>query len=194
MQQKPNDPRFHRSRSTLIEAMIQLVREQPVVSISITQVVEVAGVTRPTFYQHFADVPSAARAAALHQLSEAYSHIESGLERASVEEVRTMLEKRTVSVLRHLHTDKTFYLNVFDSAGNIDLFEGLVGIVSERMMRPGFQRKTHPNEDERDLKLLLAGGLTWLSINWLRKGDKASSAEAMARRIVKFALKIGDMA
>lgn len=194
MQQKLNDPRFNRSRTALIAAVIQLAREQPIESISITQVAEAAGVTRPTFYQHFPDVPGAARIAALYQLSEAYPKLESGLELASAVDMQQSLEERTVSVLRHLQSDQQFYLNVFDSAGNIYLLEALVAIVSERMMRPGFQKRSEPTGEEQDLKLLLAGGLTWLSINWLRMEQGGPSAEMMARRIVNFALQFGDAA
>lgn len=192
MSPPPSDPRFTRSRASLIAAVIDLVGERPVEAVSITEVAKEAGVTRPTFYQHFPDVPSAARAAALYQLSGAYPYLDADLEGISPDELRKTLEDRTTSVLRHLRQNRAFYLNVFEGAGNIDLFDGLVAIVADRMMLPGASARPAASVAERDRKLLLAGGIMWLSVKWLRTETGASPPRAMARRIVEISLKTGD--
>ena len=46
------DPRSVRSRAALVAAMTELLDERELDTISVTQVVQRAGVTRPTFYQH----------------------------------------------------------------------------------------------------------------------------------------------
>src|SRR5215217_4454150 len=61
MTQEPTDPRWFRSRQALIAAMTQLLDERDLAEISITDLVQRASVSRPTFYQHFADLNGLAR-------------------------------------------------------------------------------------------------------------------------------------
>src|SRR6478752_2791242 len=50
------DPRAARSRAALLDAARQLVDARAIGSIAITDVCTLAGVSRPTFYQHFGDI------------------------------------------------------------------------------------------------------------------------------------------
>ncbi|MFP3534278.1 helix-turn-helix domain-containing protein, partial [Burkholderia sp. SIMBA_042] len=61
----PADPRFQRSYDALVRAVTELLDEAPLSKLSIAQLVQRAGVARPTFYQHFPDLQAAAQRAAL---------------------------------------------------------------------------------------------------------------------------------
>ena len=50
---KKKDRRIRRSRKLLQEALIQLLSQKPLAKIQIKEIVDVADVSRPTFYQHF---------------------------------------------------------------------------------------------------------------------------------------------
>ena len=50
---KREDRRVRRTRKLLQSALIQLLRKKPLSKIHIKEIVEVADVSRPTFYQHF---------------------------------------------------------------------------------------------------------------------------------------------
>ena len=50
---KKEDRRIRRTRKLLQNALIQLLKEKPLAKIQIKEIVDVADVSRPTFYQHF---------------------------------------------------------------------------------------------------------------------------------------------
>jgi AcrR family transcriptional regulator len=60
-----------RSRDRLIDAVVELLSERS--AVSVTDVVERAGVTRPTFYNAFGDVATACEAAARSRLDRAFA-------------------------------------------------------------------------------------------------------------------------
>lgn len=180
------DPRVHRSCTALLAAVTGLVREKPVDQVSITGIAAAAGVTRPTFYQYFEDVPSAVRAAALHQLNAAYPPADHAPGAVPPERLREMVEDRVRSVLQHLWQDRVFYRRVFDGAANIDLFDALAEIISDRMTL-----LTDEDGAESGRKLMLTGGLMWMVVKWLRTEPCPAPPDAMARRLVDLVLKMG---
>ncbi|AXE64977.1 MULTISPECIES: TetR/AcrR family transcriptional regulator [unclassified Hyphomonas] len=192
MSARSADPRFSRSRAALIGAVADLVREKPVEDVSITQIANSAGVTRPTFYQHFENVPAATRAAALSRLADAYPRVALPAT-ATATDTREALEARAASVLEHLWRDRTFYRRVIDGAGSADFFDALMEIVADRMMLPAFHHSVRQTASERDRKRVLAGGIMWLVVRWLRTEQGAVRPQTMARRITDIAMKMGDV-
>ncbi|MEM7537792.1 MAG: TetR/AcrR family transcriptional regulator [Chloroflexota bacterium] len=53
MTYKKEDRRIRRTRKLLQDALIQLLRQKPLAKIQIKEIVDVADVSRPTFYHHF---------------------------------------------------------------------------------------------------------------------------------------------
>ena len=49
------DPRALRTRKALVDAALRLLNEHEVADLNVSQIVKEAGVSRPVFYQHFAD-------------------------------------------------------------------------------------------------------------------------------------------
>src|SRR5699024_11274618 len=60
------NPRAERSRTALIEAMTRALDAHELGSVlSVAEISRAAGVSRPTLYQHFGDLPNLMRAAAM---------------------------------------------------------------------------------------------------------------------------------
>ncbi|WEJ57398.1 TetR-like C-terminal domain-containing protein [Devosia sp. FJ2-5-3] len=174
--QPETDPRFIRTHKSLLEALIALVDADPGQPISITRLVETAGVTRPTFYQHFADVGAALQEAALERVAAAYpSFVRHDDGRAIVQQVYDHI----LPPLQHLHDHRQFYLRVIQTAASASLFEALVRLVQERMQR-------HPPQSDNDLSDVIAAGAMWLVVRWLR-GSVDGSPRDIARRIATLA-------
>ncbi|WP_139373744.1 TetR/AcrR family transcriptional regulator [Enhydrobacter aerosaccus] len=190
---KSADPRFQRSLETLIEAVTQLVDRRPLHEISITLVVEKAAVTRPTFYQHFADVPAAAQQAALARLATAFPLPDPAEDRVglSPQEIEERVERHARPVLDHLHAHRTFYRHVLEEAVSAAFFEKLVAFVSARLLPEVLERAAQRRgASKTDITTVVAGGMTWLVIHWLQAEGEAESAKAMSRRIARVAATI----
>lgn len=185
-----DDPRFQRSLKALNDAIIGEVDQSPLSEISITRIVQTAGVTRPTFYQHFADIPDAARRAALVRLSDAFP-IPQPLQNAderTPEAIRDRIERQAIPILTHLFEHKDFYLRVLEGATNIAFFEEVIGFVSARLLPEVFELAARRGAANRqDLTVVMASGITVLLIRWLRE-DIERDPHAMARRCAGIAL------
>lgn len=166
------DPRFLRAHKALAQALIALVEANPDEPISITRLVEAAGVTRPTFYQHFADVGAALQQVALERIAEAYPSVPREDDGRPLEE---QVHDRILPPLTHLDVHRRFYLRVIETAASPSLFEALVRLIRERM-------QTFTPGRDGDLVDVIAAGAMWLVVRWLR-GLVAGSPSDIARRI-----------
>ncbi|WP_420212850.1 TetR/AcrR family transcriptional regulator [Burkholderia aenigmatica] len=115
--------------------MTDLLDEAPLNKLSIAQLVQRAGVARPTFYQHFPDLQAAAQRAALVRLDNAFAFVEEQgklLNPPSATFVRSM-EVETGLILEHLRAHQSFYLTVFNDAATSAFFDELVTFVAGRI-------------------------------------------------------------
>lgn len=176
------DPRALRSREALIAATTALIDAKPIGELSILQVVEAAGVTRPTFYRHFTDVADAARQAALARLQNAFPADPPCLVAQSTDPdcIRAQILDRSLQPLEHLRTCRVFYARVLEGAATVSFFQALVAFLATRMMGDALCLIPGASEDRRTL---LAGGVMWLVIDWLLGG--AEDPTAMARRLAE---------
>ncbi|MGX1773782.1 TetR/AcrR family transcriptional regulator [Nocardia brasiliensis] len=184
------DPRFQRSRMALTAAMAELVDLHPVAEISISRVVESAGVTRPTFYQHFADIPAAARAAGLARLDAACPIPEPIVidGSSSIASLNQAIAGQFEPDLRHIFDHRVFYLRILDGAGNVDFFDELVEFSLRRTFPESFELAAgNGAATAADLMAVLAGGLTWLIVHWLRDQAAQETPEGMSQRIANVA-------
>lgn len=187
---REEDPRFQRSLTALIDAITDQIDVAPLSDISITRVVEAAGVTRPTFYQHFADIPDAARRAALMRLSAAFPIPEpaAGPDDLRPQTIHDRITGHIEPVLAHLLTHRGFYLRVLEGATNVAFFEEIISFVAERLLPEVFELAGRGSAaTKRDLTAVTAGGVTWLVIRWLR-GEFDHDPAEMARRCAGIAL------
>ncbi len=186
------DARLERSREAILRAIVPLVEQGPLAGISITRLVSAAGITRPTFYQHFPDVPAAARAAGLARLDAAFPFpepIPDGVP-ATAARIRARVLKQALPLFAHLAEHRVFYGRVMEEAGTAGLFDSLVAFTATRLLPGSMALLAGAPERVATTTRFFAGGLTWLAINWLRSGATVPPAEfsrQVARMVTDFA-------
>lgn len=185
-----DDPRFQRSLKALHSTMLEMAEDLPLQEISITALVQAAGVTRPTFYQHFTDIPEAARRVALARLEVAFPVPQAfpAQFQMNPEGLFVYVIGEALPVIRHLGEYRTFYLHIIEGAGNAAFFEEIVAFVTSRFLPDVFEPAVRRGSaDRNDLMTVMAGGVMWLLIRWLRDENRAAPEE-IAHRIAAAAV------
>lgn len=173
------DPRSERSYAALVGAIERLAREVPLNELTITRVVKEAAVTRPTFYQHFTGIHHLAQVAALADLDRAIPA--AGAVPAPCG-LKDDVAGRVLPALRHLQAHRDFYLNVLENGASVELFSGIIRLVTDKMLPDAFRAAGGTDEATGDLMALVAAGIMWMVVDWLRDPE-AAGAEAMAGRV-----------
>jgi len=187
-----DDPRAARSKRALIAAATALLDANDLDELSITQVVAAAGVTRPTFYQHFGDLAELARAAAVARLDEEFTRHEPASPSAS--DV-TRVEPVVRELLEHLAAHRDFYRRVLHGPRSGAAVNAAVDLVARRILErsPLLQSVAEPDTEEvRDGVVIVSGGIVWLLSGWLgTRLTGRDSVEAMAHRITVQLMRLG---
>ncbi|GAA4175440.1 TetR/AcrR family transcriptional regulator [Gryllotalpicola koreensis] len=180
-----DDPRAARSKRALITAATELLDEHDLSELSITQVVAAAGVTRPTFYQHFGDLAELARAAAVTRLNDEFERHEPAPPSAGdwLERVEPVVR----GLLEHLASHRGFYRRVLHGPRSGAAVNAAVDLVARRILErsPLLQGVADPQSEEiRDSVVIMSGGIVWLLSGWLGTPlTGRDSVAAMAHRI-----------
>ena len=74
------NPRTERARSAIVNAAFELVSARPVSQISLTEIAEAAGVSRPTIYKLFSDTPTLVATVTEESLDQALARIDEDLD------------------------------------------------------------------------------------------------------------------
>lgn len=185
-----SDPRALRSISALIDAAYALIDARELSKISITDVVQQAGVTRPTFYQYFRDVRDLSQQAAMARIEVELPHDPEALLVTSAgllpAEHVDAIATRAIPVFEHLQQHHQFYLRVFDEAGDLKFFAGMAAFIATRMFHDGLDEPAgqQGNIASRDRMRFLTNGILWTVINWLRSDFRgADRPENISRRL-----------
>lgn len=177
------DPRSERSYMALIGAMERLARAVPLNELTITRIVKEAEVTRPTFYQHFTGIHDLARTAALADLDRAIPEAPAAPPPTPCA-LRDDVAARVLPALRHLEAHRDFYLNVLQNGGSVELFSGIIRLVTHKMLPDAFRAAGGDDTGAtEDLMSVVAAGIMWMVVEWLRNPDAPGGAEALAARI-----------
>lgn len=188
---KESDPRFQRSRASIIAAVMDLVAEVPIEQISITRIVEAAGVTRPTFYQHFPDVVSAAQEAAFVRLAKAFPGPPEGSAAARLpdDELHRRIIAQASPVFTHLAEHRLFYQRVLAAAAGVTFFDRLIAFVASRMLPESLDAGERAHSFQDNLTTVMASGMTWLVVRWVSSAvPQPASASQMAAQVADIAL------
>jgi AcrR family transcriptional regulator len=174
-----------RSRQALLDATITLLEDREVSDITITDIAAQAGVTRPTFYQNFQDLPTAFAAAALYRVRPVFENPLLTLipkqERLSV--VDSFLRQITY-VLEHY---RDFYLKIFQGPAALRVLDELVEGVAEHMEResPVMDALEAGPLPFHEASHAVAAGTLWIIRKWLENPDGLSADDA-ARQLRMF--------
>lgn len=174
--EKKTDRRIRRTRKLLQDALILLLRQKPLAKIQIKEIVEVADVARPTFYQHFQTK---------EQLL--FSHIDELFENISQAVFVEMDNEDTLDFRQllitsfqqwQLHHEAMQWVLQVD---NKDLFIAALHSHIE-MLRQEFERVVQPSTELSEFEAytsnFFAGGLYMLLKIWIDNGMQ-ESAETM---------------
>lgn len=178
------DPRSARSMAALLEAATSLI-DSGAMDATITDVVALAGTSRPTFYQHFGDLPTLQRAAARARLDAAYAPVRTP--DYSSPTWPQDLHTEITGLLERLHAHAPFYTRVLDGPASSDAFEDAVSYIAERMLGTTPRTALGGEPLAPHAARFLAAGAAWLFRDWLRH-DHAEPASLVADRIITLML------
>lgn len=180
-----SSPRAERSKAALIAAMTDaLDAYESGTSLSISEISRAAGVSRPTLYQHFGDLPNLMRAAAMVRLVALFESVPSPeVEGASPSVSAAVLR----ALLAELERRRSFYLAVLDSTAGREVRDDVIEFLASRIvdvtaLGPAIQDVEPTEEDVHERARFLAAGALWRTERWLRD-DAAESSEQLAQRL-----------
>lgn len=181
------DPRTARTRKALIDTMTTLIDSRETLEgISITDVTHAAGVSRPTFYQHFGDIHTLVRAAVTARLREVFELVPEG---AIGEDWTKHMRGNFVTLLGGMKENAGFFHTVLTISGGYDLHTDVVTLLAERLLTksPLARRIAAAGEPATAVERgeFLAAGLVWHHIKWLHSDFTGNdSVEAAADRTI----------
>ncbi|KAB1658015.1 TetR/AcrR family transcriptional regulator [Pseudoclavibacter chungangensis] len=173
------DPRLARSRDALVAAMTEaLDSDEGIDRLTIAELTKRAGVSRPTFYQHFADPAALVRAAGVARLEAVFVCVPQA---ALGESWRRFVRGTIRTILAELHERRRFYLRALDADNGGDLSRDVIEFLAVRLrdvspLGPVLRRGVGD-----DLAVarseFLAAGVFWHVARWLQRDG--ASAEAI---------------
>ncbi len=164
------DPRAAKSRAALITAMIEHL-DSTLTPPTVSEVVARAGASRPTFYQHFGDVPTLMHEAAMSRLDTAFAALPSEPVPAGGD-WGEFAHVHFTQLFEHLIEHRDFYLAIVRGPSGLAALDRLIAFLAERMntispLRHSI-RALAGDEQAPRLAQFLAAGLTSLAIDDLR--------------------------
>jgi AcrR family transcriptional regulator len=169
------DPRQLKSRAALIAAAIALVDEREVADISVTDLAGRAGLTRMTFYQHFADRDALLQAAGVERFEAALVDFGEG------EGQRRGLVAASHALLELLSENRTFYQRLLNGSSGIQTYRAIQTYLGDRI---AISARFDGIELDEAQRLFLGGGAMAHIARWL--SDDAAPvfpADALAESI-----------
>jgi AcrR family transcriptional regulator len=179
------DPRLARTRDALIGAAIAALDERDPESVTITELVSAAGVSRPSFYQHFGDLPTLVHAAALARMRSAFDTVVTPTpgpdgDSWSVFSLGTLRE-----LLSHFDEHAAFYLRAVGGPGGQHFAASVIRFLSDRFRTVSpLAAAIGASERPAERADFLAAGVLWTITSWLPTdtADRAGVDE-MAHRV-----------
>ncbi|MEI3376878.1 MAG: TetR/AcrR family transcriptional regulator [Coriobacteriales bacterium] len=175
------NPRTQRARDALLAATRKLVGERPASEISLTEIAEEAGVSRPTVYNQFSDTPTLVAATAEQLMRSIFNAIDAEL---PVEDNEEYLARLMEMFVNAVYEERAFSRNAMYGPSSTAITASVVELLSNRMGE-GFvgNRLRASGEDIDDRLDAISGGVIWMLTRWLDSDFKDENAPAkMARR------------
>ena len=176
------NPRTERARSALMQAAFDLVSQQSVSQISLTEIAEEAGVSRPTVYKQFRDTPTLVAYVTEQSLNDILEEIDSSI---TVEDSQIYFRQLMNRFVSAVYADKEFYRNAIYGPSAAQIMIGVAKMLDARMETHQIGRRlSATGEGADDLRAAISAGVVWLLVRWLDsdfEGD--NSAERIAERI-----------
>ena len=186
------DPRAIRSRAALLAVAEQLLDEAHADELTVTEVASRAGVSRPTFYQHFADVSALIAAAVVAELETSFARSDAQLtDRVGVE----FLRGTNRMLLEQVSLRRDVYRRVLRGSSNSVVLSATIGYISRRMSERVLGAHLAPGgRGDDDRITAIAAGSTWLVLQWLETDFTGrNTSEAFAERLTDLMLTLAGV-
>lgn len=174
-EKRKEDRRVRRSRKLLQDALIQLLREKPLAKIQIAEIVDVADVSRPTFYYHFETKEQLLISYADEIIEQAFEAVFGDIEDGESIDLYQFLLAFFEQWLRHkevikwvLQIDNRDYLYAH-------ILTHLTKMIQEN--EKAFPRANRLPQDDKFALNYLAGGMFMLIKTWVDNGTQQSPRE-----------------
>lgn len=201
------NPRTQRAQDALKAAAFKLVSKRPVADISLTEIAEEAGVSRPTVYKLFDDVPTLVAQTSMDYLHETLIRIDEELVADGFDQVGSLdasreseyFEKLMKRFIEAVYADKEFYYNAVYGPSMSQIMVGFTQILDERMrthhIGKRFQQKHLDDPDAaNDYRAALSAGVVWLVVRWLDSDFAgANSPASISHRIAMTLFDLSDV-
>lgn len=178
------DPRTQRTRSALVRAVRTLVSERPVEAISITEIAKVAGVSRPTVYQQFGDVPSLIAYATKQLMEQIFLNIDETLPfKNDLAYVENVLELFVEGV----YAERAFCHNAIHGASSLRIALDTMEFLN-RQMSTHVIGANMPIEGDlaHEVRSAVSAGLVFMIYRWLDSDFSGeNSVSRMAERLAE---------
>ena len=200
------NPRTQRAQDALKATAFKLVSKRPVADISLTEIAEEAGVSRPTVYKLFDDVPTLVAQTSMDYLHETLIRIDEELVANGFDQVGSLdasreseyFEKLMRRFIEAVYSDKEFYYNAVYGPSMSQIMVGFTQILDERMrthhIGKRFQQKHLDDPDAaNDYRAALSAGVVWLVVRWLNSDfTGANSPASISHRIAMTLFDLSD--
>jgi len=174
-EKRKEDRRVRRSRKLLQNALIELLRKKPLAKIQVGEIVDLADVSRPTFYYHFETKEQLLFSYTDGIIDEVFEAVFSRTEAGDTLDLYQFLVAFFEQLLRHkevikwvLQIDNTDYLYSH-------ILTHLTKMIREN--EKAFPRANHLPQDDKFALNYLAGGMFMLVKTWLDNDTQQSPRE-----------------
>ncbi|PSL36247.1 TetR family transcriptional regulator [Planomicrobium soli] len=179
---KKTDLRVVKTKEALKEALVFLLKEKSLKSISITEICSIAKVNRGTFYSHYEHVEDL--------FEDYYKDIMKDLTDSYLEPYKHVqildtgqLNPATIRIFHHIAKYEKFYKIVFSKTAPLSYYYLLLEHI-QQLMEKDFGSLSPAEEDRSMLSAYQANAIIGLAVEWHRQ-DFRQSAEEMNRILVR---------
>lgn len=180
------DARQRRSQAALHRAIVDLATTRDVSTLTVSEITNLAGVNRSTFYSHVtsaAELLCAALRTELDTIREDYLEVLRG-----GAETGATIREATTRVLGHLEEHRELYLRAFDATGGDSGLRAMLAVHFRSAILATLETGTleipplagHESFLSDGTASFLAAGSTWLMEVWLRLPEHRTPATYLA--------------
>ena len=177
------NPRTARARQAISLATLKLVAETPVADITLTQIAETAGVSRPTVYNQFSDTASLVAEVTMSSLDDVLEKIDDELETSNDKEYLRDLMAKFVDAV---YQSRDFYRNAVYGPSAARIIIGVSQMLDARMSTHLMEKRLMAAGDAgvNDRRAAISAGVVWLLVRWLDSDFQGENApDRIAERI-----------
>ena len=167
-------------------ALIALLKKKPFEYVTISELCEMAGVNRSTFYLHYENICDLLDETTRYMIDEFLSYFTSGADsimlnfvNARLNELNFINEKYLTPYFTYIKDNKEIFLTVLKHSKSFDLYS-VYNRMFENIFNPILNRFNYPEEDRKYVMMYYLNGINAISSEWIKDGCKKSIEEVSA--------------